>query len=112
VRNGPCVRDGGGGAGGSDWLDPRCAGDRGNHTSHLLSLLYLKVPHTSQADLLGVRVAVKQQNTQALEDSLLRTSDPSSPHYAQHLSLEEVQRLVAPSTEDINTVLTIPNYKH
>jgi len=48
--------------------------------------------------------AVKQQNLQLLEEVLLNVSDPRHEKYGQHLSNEEVHRLVAPRQSDVDAV--------
>lgn len=46
---------------------------------------------------LQLTFALKQQNVAELEDRLLKVSDPDSPLYGKHMSLEEVSALVRPS---------------
>ncbi|XP_037550851.1 tripeptidyl-peptidase 1 [Nematolebias whitei] len=46
---------------------------------------------------LELTFALKQQNLHLLEETLNRVSDPDSPQYGKHLSLEEVASLVRPS---------------
>lgn len=57
-------------------------------------------------ELVHFRVAVKQSETglKKLEEALLENSDPSSPQYGQHLSLDSVQELVAPPLHALQTV--------
>lgn len=60
----------------------------------------------SPADqLLDLTIAVRQQNTAELEKVLLEVSSPRSPNYGKHLSNEEVHTLVAPTDEDIQTIM-------
>ncbi|XP_072314444.1 tripeptidyl-peptidase 1 [Eucyclogobius newberryi] len=48
---------------------------------------------------LRLTFALKQQNVAILEDMLMKVSDPDSPLYGKHMSLEEVSRLMRPSAE-------------
>lgn len=50
-------------------------------------------------------IAVKQTNGDELERVLLDVSDPDSPNYGNHLTADEVDRLVAPKSTDILAVL-------
>lgn len=45
-----------------------------------------------------------QQNTQILEKIFWEVSTPGSPKYGQFLTADEVSRLVAPTTESLQTV--------
>jgi len=49
--------------------------------------------------------ALKQQNLEQLEKVLLEVSEPTSAKYGQHLSRDEVNALVAPSSDDVTAVL-------
>lgn len=51
----------------------------------------------SPTEELELTFGLKQQNVPLLEDTLRRVSDPESPQYGKHMSLEEVARLVRPS---------------
>ncbi|KAM9777621.1 tripeptidyl-peptidase 1 [Neosynchiropus ocellatus] len=51
----------------------------------------------SPAEELELTFALKQQNADLLEETLRRVSDPDSPHYGEHLSLDQVSSLVRPS---------------
>lgn len=55
------------------------------------------VGRVSADEELQLTFALKQQNVAELEDRLLKVSDPDSPLYGKHMSLEEVSRLVRPS---------------
>jgi len=48
--------------------------------------------------------ALKQSNVHKLEETLMQVSSPSSPHYGNHLSNEEVHALTAPAPEHIEAV--------
>ncbi|KAI0046357.1 family S53 protease [Auriscalpium vulgare] len=54
--------------------------------------------------LLRLRIALKQTDITGLQDVLMDVSTPSSANYGQHLSLEEVNRYVAPKPETIAAV--------
>ncbi|XP_027856847.1 tripeptidyl-peptidase 1 [Xiphophorus couchianus] len=49
------------------------------------------------SEQLELTFALKQQNVDLLEETLRRVSDPDSPQYGKHLSLQEVSSLVRPS---------------
>ena len=51
-----------------------------------------------------LRISLKQPNFDKLEEHLYAVSDPASPRYGQHLSKEQVQDLVAPSSHGLNAV--------
>ncbi|EKM56142.1 uncharacterized protein PHACADRAFT_145272 [Phanerochaete carnosa HHB-10118-sp] len=53
---------------------------------------------------LDLRIALVQSNTDTLIEALYNVSTPGHPSYGQHLSKEEVEQLVAPSTESITAV--------
>jgi len=64
------------------------------------------VAPASPQQKLALTFAVKQRNVKLLEEVLLQVSDPSSPRYGQHLSMEQVHRLVAPAAESVQAVLS------
>ena len=47
---------------------------------------------------------MKQSDFHKLEEHLYAVSDPASPRYGQHLSKEQVQELVAPSSHGLGAV--------
>jgi tripeptidyl-peptidase I len=51
-----------------------------------------------------MRISLKQPNFNKLEEHLYAVSDPESPRYGQHLSKEQVQELVAPSSDGLRAV--------
>ncbi|KAI0054575.1 hypothetical protein BV25DRAFT_1816888 [Artomyces pyxidatus] len=53
---------------------------------------------------LPLRLALKQNNIEGLQDVLMDISTPTSANYGQHLSLEEVNEYVAPKPETIAAV--------
>lgn len=55
--------------------------------------------------VLRLIVAVKQRNTDQLEDIFWRVSDPTSPEYGKHLTIDEITALVAPAQETVDAVL-------
>ena len=48
--------------------------------------------------------ALKQQNTDILEQLLLDVSDPDSPHYGEYRTVEDITNIVAPSEKTVETV--------
>ncbi|KAL7277316.1 subtilisin-like protein [Trametes coccinea BRFM310] len=59
---------------------------------------------TTQPAILKFVLALKPGNTSGLIQSLLDVSDPASSKYGQHLSKAEVDQLVAPPAESVQTV--------
>ena len=53
---------------------------------------------------LTLRINLKQPNFDSLEEHLYAVSDPASPRYGLHLSKEQVQELVAPSSHGLLAV--------
>lgn len=51
-------------------------------------------------------VAIKHDNPKAIEDALLRVSDPESPDFGKHLSKVEVDRLARPRPGGVAAVKT------
>ncbi|ETW78234.1 serine protease S53 [Heterobasidion irregulare TC 32-1] len=58
----------------------------------------------SAEQTLTLRLALVQSDAQGLEGALYAVSTPGSPQYGQHLSKEEVEALVAPSSETLAAV--------
>ncbi|KAI8976705.1 subtilisin-like protein [Trametes punicea] len=59
---------------------------------------------TTQPAIMHFVLALKPSNTTGLIKSLLDVSDPASSKYGQHLSKAEVDQLVAPQPESVQTV--------
>jgi tripeptidyl-peptidase I len=59
----------------------------------------------SGAKQLEVVIGIRHANPAGIEEALMRVSDPSSPHFGQHLSKEEVDALSAPRPESSVAVL-------
>lgn len=51
-----------------------------------------------------LQIGLRQQNKGAIEQHLLEISDPSHHRYGQHMSSEEVDAVIAPSTESVDLV--------
>eukprot|EP00039_Didymoeca_costata_P027748 m.19110 g.19110 ORF g.19110 m.19110 type:complete len:549 (+) comp6486_c0_seq1:28-1674(+) len=58
----------------------------------------------SSATTFQVMFAVKQRNVDALEETLLRVSDPDSESYGKHMTMGQVKALIAPAKDSILTV--------
>lgn len=56
-------------------------------------------------DLLHITIAIKQRNVDQLEHLLSVVSDPKNSAYGHHLSYEQVNDLVAPSSKSIHAVM-------
>ncbi|KAJ7482405.1 subtilisin-like protein [Mycena galericulata] len=54
--------------------------------------------------IIKLRIGLPQSNFHALEDHLYAVSDPSSERYGEHLSKEEIEELVAPRPESVESV--------
>eukprot|EP01083_Nonionella_stella_P267404 903381_1 len=65
---------------------------------------WIKIQRTNLNRSIELLFALKQQNVNALEDTLLKVSNPSDANYGKHLSTTEIHTIVAPSTETINTI--------
>lgn len=62
-------------------------------------------PAVARDQLLEVTLAVKQTNTDALEQRLLEVSDPDNVDlYGQHMTRDEVNEFVKPTTESVAAV--------
>jgi tripeptidyl-peptidase-1 len=64
------------------------------------------VQRANPSDLLNLIFAIKQTNLPELERTVLAVSDPRSPRYGQHLSMDAVNKLVAPAPESTKAVLS------
>lgn len=53
---------------------------------------------------LTMRLALKQRDSDGLVDALYRVSDPASADYGNHLSVEEVNAFMAPTTDTLSAV--------
>ncbi|KAI0066344.1 subtilisin-like protein [Artomyces pyxidatus] len=53
---------------------------------------------------LRLRIALKQNNIEGLQDALMDVSTPTSANYGQHLTLEEVNAFVSPKPETVAAV--------
>ncbi|KAI0046370.1 family S53 protease [Auriscalpium vulgare] len=73
------------------------------HRDHVPSGFTNKGPAPGDT-VLKLRIALKQTDITGLQDVLMDVSTPSSAHYGQHLSLEEVNRYVEPKPETIAIV--------
>mmetsp|Transcript_14785 Transcript_14785/g.57998 ORF Transcript_14785/g.57998 Transcript_14785/m.57998 type:complete len:543 (-) Transcript_14785:60-1688(-) len=51
-----------------------------------------------------LQFALKQMNLDLLHDVLMAVSDPRSPTYGQHLSIDEITDIIAPPQEDVERV--------
>ncbi|KAL5536826.1 hypothetical protein ACEPAF_649 [Sanghuangporus sanghuang] len=65
------------------------------------------VVHSADAPpdhVLDMRIGLKQDKFEQLVDELYQVSDPRHERYGAHLSKEDVERLVAPHEDTVNTV--------
>merc|ERR1712166_740237 len=62
------------------------------------------VGRSPAAQKMELLFGVKQQNVHQLEKTLLQASDPTSPHYGQHLTNLEVHDMIAPSSQNLDVV--------
>lgn len=63
-----------------------------------------KVSPALGTDKLSLKIGLKQQYVQALEQAVLAISTPGNPHYGKHMSRDEVRSFVAPSSLSVNEV--------
>ncbi|XP_033843553.1 tripeptidyl-peptidase 1 [Periophthalmus magnuspinnatus] len=80
------------------WVSLVCGGFLEYDQNVLVPHDWRDVGRISPEEELRLTFALKQQNVADLEDILMKVSDPDSPLYGKHMSLEEVSRLVRPST--------------
>lgn len=59
------------------------------------------------SDKLALKIALKQQHAEALEQAVLSISTPGSPDYGKHLDREELRRYVAPSSQATDVSLAL-----
>jgi len=59
----------------------------------------------SPSSALELSVLLRQSNLDQLEKTFWAVSDPTNPRYGQHLSLDEVNALVAPTDQHVSQVL-------
>uniref|UniRef100_A0A7S4LNF2 subtilisin n=1 Tax=Oxyrrhis marina TaxID=2969 RepID=A0A7S4LNF2_OXYMA len=65
---------------------------------------WIRAGRTPRGDMIELHFAVKQQNTQQLEQVLLAVSSPSSPDYGKHLSNHQVHELLKPAPQHLAAV--------
>ncbi|ETW83671.1 serine protease S53 [Heterobasidion irregulare TC 32-1] len=65
---------------------------------------WVRVADAPAEHTIALRIALPQSNFDALEAHLYEASDPDHARYGQHLSKEEVERLVAPRPESLAAV--------
>ena len=53
---------------------------------------------------LHLTFALKQQNTDQLEDLLLQVSDPDSLHYGKYIDIHDITAMVSPTEESLKVV--------
>ena len=59
-------------------------------------------PHKSEA--IHLQIGLKQSNEGVIEKHLIELSDPKHSRYGQHLSTEEINKIVAPADESVDLV--------
>lgn len=73
-------------------------------SSHNAPQEWKKLGRADPDHLISLRIGLKQNQFDELERHLYEVSDPSHERYGNHLSLEDVQRLSAPSEHSCDTV--------
>ncbi|KAK1834613.1 tripeptidyl-peptidase [Podospora conica] len=74
-------------------------------SAHVMSTLHAvpkgwhHVRHASPDDTVTLRIALRQQNPQVLEQAVLDMSTPGHPNYGMHMTRDELQSHAAPSPE-------------
>ena len=66
---------------------------------------WVQVARAAPTTRLQLLVALTQQNTDALEAALQRTSDPDSTLYSQHWSNDDIHELIAPPSHNVKAVI-------
>eukprot|EP00761_Pharyngomonas_kirbyi_P011124 gb/GECH01011148.1/.p1 GENE.gb/GECH01011148.1/~~gb/GECH01011148.1/.p1 ORF type:complete len:557 (+),score=103.76 gb/GECH01011148.1/:1-1671(+) len=75
------------------------------HISQLNDDWYFTQNKPARNERLTFSLALKQQNTDRLEEIFNAVSDPTSSEYGNHLTVDEITELVAPKQSTIDTVL-------
>ena len=65
---------------------------------------WIEVKKADPKELIRITLALNQTNTEWLEETLLAVSDPQSPRYGHHLSLEEMVHFVHAYPEGVTAV--------
>lgn len=60
--------------------------------------------HADGGHNLTISFAVREQNLGRLEELAMGVSDPQSPEYGKYLSVDEIQKLTQPSSQDVHTL--------
>eukprot|EP01084_Bolivina_argentea_P284458 487516_1 len=63
-----------------------------------------RLGRTDNRNGIDLTFALKQQNVDLLRDTLLEVSTPTSDRYGVFLTMNEIQEMVKPTTETVNTV--------
>jgi tripeptidyl-peptidase I len=65
------------------------------------------IPHRRAENdmLIPLRIALKQQNADRVEEILNEIAHPESPKYGQHYSPAEVAKMFAPTKDTVDTVM-------
>lgn len=58
----------------------------------------------SGSETIALTIAVKQTNTDSIEEKLFEVSDPKSPKYGQHWTYEKVHDFLKPSEESLSAI--------
>lgn len=56
------------------------------------------------SDKVTLKIGLKQQHAQALEETILAVSTPGNPDYGKHLTREELRSYVAPHQDSVDSV--------
>ncbi|KAI1270798.1 tripeptidyl-peptidase 1 precursor [Xylaria sp. FL0933] len=72
--------------------------------SHYVPRGWTKVRRAPADHLLDLQIGLKQSNFAELEKQLYEVSDPAHPKYGQHLSADDVEKLVKPTQETSDLV--------
>ncbi|UJO13809.1 Tripeptidyl-peptidase SED2 [Fulvia fulva] len=66
---------------------------------HNVPKAWTKVGEASKSDMVHLQIGLKQQNEGVVEEHLLQVSDPSHSRYGQHLTADEIKKIITPSDE-------------
>ncbi|EME47149.1 hypothetical protein DOTSEDRAFT_69191 [Dothistroma septosporum NZE10] len=66
---------------------------------HNVPRAWARVGDASKSDMVHLQIGLKQQNEGVVEEHLMQVSDPSHSRYGQHLTADEIKKIIAPSDQ-------------
>jgi len=71
---------------------------------HTVPRGWTRVASVPDSHLIHLRIGLRPQNLDHLQQNAMKVSDPSHAHYGQYLSAAQIRNLVAPSKQSIDMV--------